>query len=158
GHGYTLHACFLQPESRGRIRLRSHNAVEPPLIWANYLQRGRDMKMALEAVRISREILNAAPFATHRGEELFPGAAMQTNAELTEFIRRKAESIYHPVGTCRMGNDSNSVVDSDLRVRGVEALRVVDASIMPTLISGNTNAPTIMIAEKAADLLARNSA
>jgi choline dehydrogenase len=155
GHGFTLHACFLRPESRGRIRLRSASVADAPFIEANYLQSGRDLEMSIEAARISREILNATPLARYRGQEVFPGAAAQTDADLAEFVRRKAESIYHPVGTCRMGNDAMAVVDAALRVRGTEGLRVVDASIMPTLVSGNTNAPTMMIAEKGADFLLR---
>jgi choline dehydrogenase len=153
GHGYTLHACFLRPESRGRIRLRTNAAIDAPLIEANYLTQDRDLSMSIEAVRISREILRAQPLDLFRGPEVFPGATAQSDAAIAEFVRRKAESIYHPVGTCRMGNDASAVVDDRLRVRGVDGLRVVDASIMPTLVSGNTNAPTMMIAEKAADLL-----
>jgi len=107
----------------------------------------------LEGVRVSREIIEATPFAPFRGSEVFPGEGVTTRLELEEVLRRKAETIYHPVGTCRMGNDARSVVDEQLRVRGVTGLRVVDASVMPRLIGGNTNAPTMMIAEKAADLI-----
>jgi len=107
----------------------------------------------LEGIRLSRRLILAEPFAAFRGEEVFPGKAVTSRADLEQSVRRKAETIYHPVGTCRMGHDFESVVDEQLRVRGVEALRVADASIMPRLIGGNTNAPTIMIAEKAADLL-----
>ena len=116
---------------------------------------GYDLQMMLEALRLSREILAQPAFAPYRGEELLPGAKVQDEADLIAFIRRKAESIYHPVGTCRMGraDDPQSVVDPQLRVRGVTGLRVVDASVMPTLVSGNTNAPTMMIAERAADLI-----
>jgi len=153
GNGFTLHACFLRPESRGRIRLRSNRASDPPLIEANYLHVRRDLEMSIEAVRISREILNASPFDEFRGAEVFPGGIAQTDEDIAEFIRRKAESIYHPVGTCRMGSDAMAVVDAQLRVHGVQNLRVIDASVMPTLVSGNTNAPAIMIAEKAADLI-----
>jgi choline dehydrogenase len=153
GNGFTLHACFLRPESRGRIRLRSANITDPPLIEANYLQSARDLEVTVEGVRLSREILNASPLTTYRGAELLPGAKLQSDAELTEFVRRKGESIYHPVGTCRMGNDALAVVDASLRVRGIEGIRVIDASIMPTLVSGNTNAPTIMIAEKGSELM-----
>ena len=107
----------------------------------------------IEGARLSRDILAQAAFAPYRGEEIFPGSNATSDADLEAFIRRKAETIYHPVGTCRMGNDDDAVVDSELRVRGIESLRVVDASIMPTLVGGNTNAPTIMIAERAAELL-----
>jgi choline dehydrogenase len=146
GHGFTLHACGLQPRSRGQIRLRSNRRTDAPRICANYLSEPHDLAVLLEAVQLSRQILNAQPFDGVRGKEIFPGAH-------TEFIRCKAESIYHPVGTCRMGLDADAVVDPSLKVRGVDDLRVIDASIMPTIVSGNTNAPTIMIAEKAAQLL-----
>ena len=109
--------------------------------------------MLIEGARLSREIFAQAPFASYRGEEIFPGSTAKSDADLEAFIRHKAETIYHPVGTCRMGDDAEAVVDSELRVRGVEGLRVVDASVMPKLIGGNTNAPTIMIAERAGDLL-----
>ena len=106
---------------------------------------------------MARAILAAKPFDPYRGAEIFPGAQIRSETELREFIRRKAETIYHPVGTCKMGEDAMAVLASDLTVRGLQGLRVVDASVMPTLISGNTNAPTIMIAEKAADLIKRTS-
>jgi choline dehydrogenase-like flavoprotein len=107
----------------------------------------------IEAARLSREILDQPAFAPHRGAPVFPERRIDTDAEYTDFIRRKAETIYHPVGTCRMGNDDHAVVDSELRVRGIDGLRVVDASVMPTLPTGNTNAPTIMLAERASALL-----
>ena len=107
----------------------------------------------LECIHHSREILSQPAFKPFRGHEIHPGGDMDDRAGLIEFIRNKAESIYHPVGTCRMGTDDEAVVDPELRVRGLEGLRVVDASIMPTLIGGNTNAPTIMIAEKAAAMM-----
>jgi choline dehydrogenase len=157
GHGYTLHACFLRPRSRGRLHLASANPSEKVRIDAGYLSDagGFDLKVMLEAVALSRHVLAQPAFDAFRGEELFPGASAQDPSALVDFIRRKAESIYHPVGTCRMGadDDADAVVDAQLRVRGVEGLRVVDASVMPTLIGGNTNAPTIMIAERASDLI-----
>jgi choline dehydrogenase len=153
GHGFTLHACHLQPQSRGRIRLCSDDARAAPLIFANYLQHTHDLAVLLEAVQLSRRILQTAPFDPFRGIEVFPGPHAMTDAALIEFIRRKAETIYHPVGTCRMGTDAKAVVDVGARVHGIECLRVADASIMPTIVSGNTNAPTIMIAEKVADLI-----
>ena len=107
----------------------------------------------VEAARLSREILRASAFDSVRGEEIFPGDAVRSDAEIADFVRRKAETVYHPVGTCRMGIDDDAVVDPQLRVHGVGGLRVVDASIMPTIASGNTNAPTIMIAEKAAAMI-----
>lgn len=154
GHGFTLHACYLRPRSRGRIRLRSARCDEAPLIFANYLQESGDLAVLLEAVRRCRDIVRSVHFDACRGAEIFPGAHAHDDAALTQFIREKAETIYHPVGSCRMGNDAYAVVDAALRVHGISGLRVVDASIMPTIVSGNTNAPTIMIAEKAADLVA----
>lgn len=153
GHGFTLHACYLQPQSRGRIRLCSDDARDAPLIFANYLQHPRDLAVLLEAAQLSRRILQTRPFDSYRGVEVFPGSHATSDAALIEFIRCKAETVYHPVGTCRMGTDAEAVVDAGARVHGIERLRVVDASIMPTIVSGNTNAPTIMIAEKVADLI-----
>ena len=154
GHGYTLHACALKPVSRGRIRLRSADPAARPLIEARYLSAPEDLATLLEAVRLSRRILAAAPFDAYRGAELFPGEEVRSEAALIAAIRAKAETIYHPAGSCRMGRGPDAVVDPQLRVHGIGALRIADASIMPTLTSGNTNAPTIMIAEKAAELLA----
>ncbi|HTW37526.1 MAG TPA: choline dehydrogenase [Steroidobacteraceae bacterium] len=153
GHGFTVHACVLRPLSRGRLRLRSANPADRPLIEPRYLSEPADLDVLLEGIGISREIIAARPFEGYRGAEVFPGEGRGTRADLTEMVRRKAETIYHPAGTCRMGNDAASVVDPQLRVRGVEGLRVVDAAVMPRLIGGNTNAPTIMIAERAAELL-----
>ena len=157
GFGYTVHACYLRPRSRGRLTLASDNPTDKVRIEAGYLSdpEGRDLQMMLECVRMSREIFAQPAFEPFRGEEIFPGEQVQDDAALVEFIRRKAESIYHPVGTCRIGSadDPMAVVDPELRVRGVQGLRVVDASVMPKLIGGNTNAPTMMIAERAADLI-----
>jgi choline dehydrogenase len=157
GHGFTLHACVLRPASRGVITLRSNRPEDRPRIAARYLSAPGDLAVLLEGMRLSRAIIAAPPFAPFRGREVYPGEDLSTPEELTAMVRRKAETIYHPVGTCRMGRDENAVVDGELRVRGVEALRVVDASIMPRLIGGNTNAPTMMIAEKAAEFLTRAS-
>jgi choline dehydrogenase len=155
GYGYTLHACALRPNSRGTIRLKTRDPAAHPAIQPNYLSDadGYDLKMLIEGAHISREIFAQKPFAPYRGEEIFPGATARSDADLETFVRRKAETIYHPVGTCRMGPDAGAVVDSELRVHGIDGLRVVDASVMPTLIGGNTNAPVIMIAERASDLL-----
>jgi choline dehydrogenase len=155
GHGFTIHACALRPASRGHIRLRSARPQDPPRIQPRYLtdSGGEDLAVLLEGIRMSRAIVAAAPFTPLRGAEIFPGESARTHAELVDVIRRKAETIYHPVGTCRMGNDAESVVDERLRVRGLEALRIIDASIMPMLIGGNTNAPTLMIAERGAELV-----
>ncbi|HSD73527.1 MAG TPA: choline dehydrogenase [Steroidobacteraceae bacterium] len=153
GHGFTVHACTLRPLSRGYLTLRSSRPDDPPRIHAGYLSEARDLDVLLEGVRLARTIIRAQPLAQFRGIEVFPGEGMTERSELVQVLRRKAETIYHPVGTCRMGGDADSVVDCELRVRGVQGLRVVDASVMPRLIGGNTNAPTIMIAEKAADAL-----
>ena len=155
GDGYTLHACFLRPHSRGRLSLASNKPGDKPQIHANYLsdEEGFDLKMMIECARISREIFAQAAFDPYRGAPIHPTRSDLSDAGLADFIRAKAESVYHPVGTCRMGDDAQSVVDAQLRVRGVDGLRVVDASVMPALPSGNTNAPTIMIAERAADLI-----
>ena len=153
GSGYTVHVCNLQPQSRGSITLRNDDPRRAPLIRPNYLHKKRDLDVMLHGIGIAREILAAKPFAEFREFELFPGADCKTPEALTAFIRRRAETIYHPVGTCKMGKDPAAVVDHELRVHGVDALRVVDASIMPTLVCGNTNAPTIAIAEKAADMI-----
>ena len=155
GDGYTLHACFLRPRSRGRLSLASNRPGDKPHIQANYLgdAEGFDLKMMVECAKVSREIFTQAAFNEYRGAPIHPARSDLSDAELVEFIRAKAESVYHPVGTCRMGDDEHAVVDAALRVRGVDGLRVVDASVMPALPSGNTNAPTIMIAERAADLI-----
>ena len=141
---------------RGTIRLQSPNPDAKASIQPNYLTdaEGYDLAMLVEGVKLSREIFAAKPFDAYRGDEIFPGAATQTDADITTFIRRKAETVYHPIGTCRMGNDGDAVVDPELRVHGVAGLRVADASVMPTLPGGNTNAPTVMIAERAADFIA----
>jgi len=150
GHGMTIHACALRPTSRGRLSLASADPSAAPKIHANYLSTDYDRRMMIECARLSRKIFSQPAFSPYVGEEIFPGENAQSDAELLAFVRQKAESIYHPVGTCRMGADEGAVVDERLRVRGVKGLRVVDASIMPSLVSGNTNAPTIMIAEKCA--------
>jgi choline dehydrogenase len=154
GHGMTVHACALRPASRGHIALRSARPGDSPRIFASYLTQRQDLDVMLEGIRLSREILRAAAFSPFRGAEVYPGGEVTTRRELEEVLRRKAETIYHPVGSCRMGADALSVVDCQLRVRGVEGLRIADASVMPRLIGGNTNAPTIMIAERLADLMA----
>ena len=155
GDGYTLHACFLRPRSRGRIALVSNRAGDKPRIEANYLSdaEGFDMRMMVECAKVSRSIFAQEAFDAFRGAPIYPQRNDLDDRELEAFIRAKAETVYHPVGTCRMGSDEASVVDPALRVRGVEGLRVIDASVMPTLIGGNTNAPTMMIAERAADLI-----
>ncbi|WP_084419985.1 choline dehydrogenase [Henriciella litoralis] len=151
--GFTIHACQLRPESRGTIKLASSNPFDHPLIDPNYLATEEDRRAMRQGVRISRDIARQEAFNHLRGEEYMPGESVQTDAEIDAFIRENGETIYHPVGTVRMGTDPHAPLDGNLKVRGVDGLRVVDASVMPTLIGGNTNAPTIMIAEKAADLM-----
>jgi choline dehydrogenase len=155
GHGFTIHACNLRPASRGRITLKSTDPLQPPRIEARYLSAEPDLDVMVESVRMSRDIVADAAFDRYRGAEVFPGPQARDRAGIVDFIRRKAETIYHPVGTCRMGaaSDPQAVVDDQLRVRGIAGLRVIDASVMPTLVSGNTNAPTIMIAERASALV-----
>jgi len=150
--GYSLHACVLRPESKGTIRLASKDPNAHPLIDANYLAERRDLDTLIEGVKKGRDILAQAGLDPYRGAEFEPGPAARTDAEIEAWIRAKAETIYHPVGTCKMGpdNDPMAVVDNQCRVRGLKGLRVVDASVMPTLVGGNTNAPTIMIAERVA--------
>ena len=155
GYGYSLHSCCLQPKSRGEIRLASPNPAKHPSINPRYLDHEDDARIMVAAVRMGRRILAAPAFDRFKGREVDPGADTETDADLLGFIRERAQTIYHPVGTCRMGraDDPASVVDPKLKVIGVEGLRVIDASVIPTLIRGNTNAPTIMIAERAADLI-----
>ena len=155
GYGYTVHACYLHPRSRGTLRLRSANPAQPIAIHANYLgdAEGHDLARMIEAARLSRELLSQPAFAPFRGAPVFPERKIASDAEYLDFIRRKAETIYHPAGSCRMGSDARAPLDSELRVRGVQNLRVVDASVMPSLPSGNTNAPVIMIAEQASAMI-----
>lgn len=152
-YAYSLHACVLRPKSRGTVTLRSADALAPPVIQPNYCSEREDFEKLVLAFRQARAILAQPAFAPHRGEELDPGDAVQDEEAIRAWIRANAETIYHPVGTCKMGRDELAVVDPELRVRGLNGLRVADASIMPTLIGGNTNAPTTMIAEKAASLV-----
>ena len=157
GDGYTMHACFLRPRSRGRISLVDADPATKVRIEPGYLSdpEGFDLAVMLECAKLSLQIFAQKAFDPYRGAPIFPARSNASDAELLAFIRAKAETVYHPVGTCRMGGDDDpqAVLDAQLRVRGVEGLRVVDASVMPKLIGGNTNAPTIMIAERAADLI-----
>jgi choline dehydrogenase len=153
--GFSFHLCQLRPESRGRITLGSTDPTADPLIYANYLASEVDRRVLRDCVHIGREIAYQAALDPYRGAEYAPGREVQSDAEIDAWIRQSAETIYHPVGTCKMGvgGDAMAVLDETLRVRGLQGLRVVDASVMPTLVGSNTNAPTIMIAEKAADLI-----
>ncbi len=153
--GFTIHVCQLRPESRGEIGLRSADPFDDPTIHANYLSAEEDRRALLEGFKMTRDLAGQASLKAIAGAEYAPGAEVATDEQINAWIRAKAETIYHPVGTCRMGadGDAQAVVDDKLRLIGLSGLRVIDASVMPTLVSGNTNAPTIMIAEKAADLL-----
>jgi choline dehydrogenase len=153
GHGFSVGSILLKPESRGRVSLRSPDAFEAPAINANYLASERDLRTLVEGVKLCRRIADAPALAGYRGAEVWPGEDARDDAALEAFVRRSSETLYHPVGTCKMGTGDEAVVDAQLRVRGVAGLRVVDASVMPAIVRGNTNAPTIMIAEKAADLI-----
>ncbi len=152
-HAFTLGPTLIRPRSRGRITLRSSNPLDSPLIEANYFSDSRDVEVMLEGVKLARRIASADAFEKYRGPEMLPGTDAKDDGALRQHIEKYAATLYHPVGTCKMGNDPTAVVDSELRVRGVDGLRVVDASVMPVITGGNTNAPTIMIAEKAADLI-----
>ncbi len=153
-YGYSLLVCHLHPKSRGRITLRDANPLSKPLIDPNYLSVESDLDTMVTAFKKSREILAQKAFAPYFLKEFQPGDQVQTDDEIKDYIRKESETIYHPVGTCKMGRDAMSVVDPlTLKVHGIENLRVIDASIMPTVISGNTNAATTMIAEKGAEMI-----
>jgi choline dehydrogenase len=149
---------LLHPESRGRVSLRDADPASKPVIVHNYLAAERDRETLRDGIKTARRIYATEPLKDMVGDEIFPGAAVEGDAALDVFIRETANTMYHPVGTCRMGIDEAAVVDGELKVRGVAGLRVIDASVMPTVPGGHTNAPTIMIAEKAADLLRGHAA
>jgi len=153
GHGYSCHVCLLRPKSRGSLRLASADPRAAPLIDPAFLADPDDLQRLVRGFKAMRRILEQPALAGHGARELAKSAGARSDAEIESFIRDHADTIYHPVGTCRMGNGPMDVVDAELRVRGVQGLRVVDASIMPAIVSGNTNAPTVMIAEKAADMI-----
>lgn len=152
-YGYCVMTCDLRPLSRGTVRLRGSDPLLPPAIDPNHIADDRDLRKLVTAVRKAREILAQPAFAPHTAMEMEPGAQVQSEDDLRQWVREHAETIYHPVGTCAMGKGPDAVVDSRLRVYGLTGLRVIDASIMPTLVGGNTNAPTTMIAEKGADMI-----
>ncbi|MFD2189625.1 choline dehydrogenase [Pistricoccus aurantiacus] len=150
-HGFQAHVGSMRSMSRGRIRLTSRDPSAAPSILFNYMSQEKDWQEFRDAIRITREIIAQPAFDPYRGREIAPGPEVQTDAELDEFVRNNAETAYHPCGTCKMGNDAMAVVDGAGRVHGLEGLRVIDASIMPVITTGNLNAPTLMIAEKLAD-------
>jgi choline dehydrogenase len=152
-HGFMLYFNLQRPQSRGTVMIRSKNPLHHPAIQPNYLQEADDVRTLRDGVKIARDIIAQKAFDPYRGSEYGPGERAKTDAEIDAYVRRTAESICHPVGTCKMGQDSLAVVDDRLRVHGLSGLRVVDASVMPRVVSGNTNAPTIMIAERASDFI-----
>jgi choline dehydrogenase len=151
--GLTCPVIVLRPESRGTVRIKSADAREPPAIQPNYLSAAKDRDTTVAGIRALRRIMAAPAIAPYIEAEHEPGPVCQSDDDLLEYVRRRGSTVYHPTSTCRMGSDPTAVVDARLRVRGFERLRVIDASIMPALVSGNTNAPTIMIAEKGADMI-----
>ncbi|MCX5543124.1 choline dehydrogenase [Paraburkholderia sp. CNPSo 3076] len=155
---FTASVCQLRPHSRGSVEIRGSDPLQYPAIRANYLSDPRDHPVVIGGIRVARRIAAAPSLAPHIVSEFVPGERYQSDAELLDAARQFSQSIYHPAGTCKMGRDATAVVDERLRVHGLAALRVVDASIMPELVSGNTNAPVIMIAEKAADMILEDHA
>ena len=152
-HGYQLHASPNHPKSRGSITLNSSDPYDYPKILFNYLEDEDDLRQTRECIHVARKILSQPSLSKHAGKEIGPGSDKQNDEELNEYIRSNAETAYHPCGTCKMGVDKMAVVDENLKVKGIQNLRVVDASVMPEIPSANLNAPTLMIAEKASDLI-----
>jgi choline dehydrogenase len=153
GHAFTAAGIQLRPTATGSITLRSSNASDPPRIHLGLLGTPEDQRMAREMIRFIRRFFTTQPASDLVAAELAPGPAAQSDAELDAYIRATIQTGMHPVGTCAMGHDTRAVVDDELKVHGVASLRVVDASVMPRIVSGNTSAPTMMIAEKAADII-----
>lgn len=153
GHGASLHVCHLYPKSRGELRILSNDPAQHPLIDPNYLSHPEDIEAMIDGMQAVRAVLNHSAFDFDRRQEIWPDPAYQTRAQLLDDLRARAETLYHPVGTCMMGHGGLSVVDPQLRVHGTQGLRVVDASIMPRLIGGNTNAPSMMIGARGADMI-----
>ena len=153
GHGFQVHVGHNKPESRGRIRIKSSDPLDKPSILFNYLEKESDRQGFRQCVRLTREIISQPAFDRYRGAEIQPGDAVNTDDEIDTWIRQGVESAYHPSCTCKMGTDDMAVVDPQTRVRGMENLRVIDSSIFPTIPNGNLNSPTIMVAERGADLV-----
>ncbi len=152
-HGFTYCIGPNRVDGRGWVKLRSANPDDPPRILTNFLSTDADWRRMRESVRIGREVAYQKSYDRYRKREIDPDPAIKTNAEIDEYLRRATVNDFHPVGTCRMGSDRMAVVDPTLKVHGIEGLRVVDASVMPTIVGANTNATTIMIGEKAADMI-----
>jgi choline dehydrogenase len=155
--GVTCYAHAMRPESSGHIHIRSADPHTPPAINFNFLSSPLDIQVTISAVRIARAVMTAPAMLALQTKELAPGPHLTSDDEILAWIKAVGETTYHPVGTCKMGQDPMAVVDEQLRVHGLEGLRVADASVMPTLISGNTNAPSIMIGEKVADMILRGA-
>jgi choline dehydrogenase-like flavoprotein len=153
GHGYGINIALLHPHSRGSVTLASSDPGAAPRIDPQLLTDPRDLPPLIEGLKLGRRILAAPAFATQHGREIAPGPDVCNDDALEQYIRRTCGTVFHPCGTCRMGVDESSVVDPELRVRGVRGLRVADASIFPSIVGGNTHAPVVMVAEKAADLI-----
>jgi choline dehydrogenase-like flavoprotein len=152
GHGFACHVCLLRPKSRGAVTLQSADPAAAPQIDPKFYDHPDDLETMVKAFKITCRIMDAEPLAKWRTAEMYSGN-VRSDDDIRAILRNRSDTVYHPVGTARMGVDAMAVVDPQLRVRGVEALRMVDASIMPTLIGGNTNAPSIMIGEKAAAMI-----
>jgi choline dehydrogenase len=153
GHGFQVHIGHNKPKSRGSVKVVSPSPTTPPNIQFNYLQHQDDIQGFRDCVRLTREIINQPALDQYRGEEIQPGEAIHSNEQIDKFVRANVESAYHPSCSCKMGTDDMSVVDPETKVHGIEGLRVIDSSVFPTIPNGNLNAPTIMLAERAADLI-----
>jgi choline dehydrogenase len=156
--GFTSIAYQLRPESRGEIKLKSPDPFDAPAVYPNYLATETDQRTIVAGLKLCRQILATPSMQSFIEAEFQPGSAVESDEELLDYARRRGGTVYHPTSTCKMGGDSMAVVDPQLRVYGVDGLRVADASIMPTVVSGNTNAAAIMIGEKAADMIRRPAA
>ncbi|MBW4444810.1 MAG: GMC family oxidoreductase N-terminal domain-containing protein [Plectolyngbya sp. WJT66-NPBG17] len=157
GLGFTSFVCLTHPQNIGSVSLRSPDPKDAPIIQMNYLQSEADVQKLVAGIKLLRSLFHASAFDEFRGEEIAPGNGKQSDAAIEAYVRETCSTVWHPVGTCKMGTDPMAVVDPELRVHGIEGLRVADASIMPTITTGNTNAPTIMIGEKAADSIKASS-
>jgi choline dehydrogenase-like flavoprotein len=157
-HGYSCHVCILRPESRGSVTLKSDHYLDDPVIDFNFFsdEKNKDKDVIVNGIRQLRKIMAAPAFDEYRIDEMHPGIENESDESIFAKAKERLGLVYHPVGTCKMGHDELAVVDTRLKVHGIDSLRVIDASIMPNLVSGNTNAPTIAIAEKMADMLLQN--
>jgi choline dehydrogenase len=152
-HGFLTSICLLRPKSRGSVAIRSADPLAKPVIQPNYMTAEEDAVTIKDGVKIVRRIASQAPLQAYRGAELNPGEQIQSDADLSQWVRQTTSTLWHGSSTCRMGTDERAVVDKELKVRGVTGLRVADASIMPNIIGGNTSAPAMMIAEKCAAMI-----